>query len=100
MEMPDQFFGYNKEAETIEEKMGLSEAGLVCMVAQINRQNIQMACQQSGLDFKIGDWFVSTGAHENTVVHGPFQKMEAAFDYAREKAGAIRMVAKPTFEGF
>ena len=58
MEMPEQFLGYNKEAETIEEKMGMSEVGLVCMVARIDAQNIQMACQQSGLDFKLGDWFV------------------------------------------
>ena len=97
MDMPEQFFGYNKEAETLEEKMGVTEKGLVCMIARINAQNIQMARQQSGLDFKLGDWFVSTGAHENTIVHGPFQKVETAFEYAREKTGAIRMVADPTF---
>ena len=55
MEMPKQFFGCNKEAETLEEKMDLTENGLVCMIARINAQNIQMAHLQSGLDFKLGD---------------------------------------------
>ena len=97
--MADRFFGYDREAQTPEERVMISEVGLVCMVARVDAENIQML-RQMGLNFKLGDWFVSTGAHQNTVVHGPFRVLEAAFEFAREKAGAVRMVAEPMFDVF
>ena len=98
--MADRFFGYDQEARTPEEQVMVSEVGLVCMVARIDTENVQMVRRQTGLDFKLGDWFVSTGAHQNTKVYGPFRELGAAFEFAREQAGAIRMVAEPMFDVF
>lgn len=50
--------------------------------------------------FKEGDWAVSTGAHEQTVVHGPFPSIDAAFTWAREHAGAERFFSDFAFDGF
>ena len=98
MPMANRFFGYDREARTPEERVTVSEVGLVCMVARIDAGNIQMARRDTGLDFRLGDWFVSTGAHQHTKVYGPFYELEAAFEFAREEAGAIRMVAEPVFD--
>lgn len=94
---PTQFFGYNRERHTEESPFELSEDGLVCMVSSITGMNLVEVRQHSGIDFKLGDWFCSTGAHENTVVHGPFSSTEEAFNYARDSVGAVRFLVGPEF---
>ena len=96
--MADRFFGYDRQAQTPEERVMVSQTGLVCMVARIHAENIQGVRRETGLDFKLGDWFVSTGAHQNTQVYGPFHALEAAFKFAREEVDAIRMVGEPLYE--
>lgn len=92
---PEQFFGYDRERKPEESPFEVSEDGLVCMVSRITRENLEVARQESGLDFQLGDWFCSTGAHNETVVHGPFKTVEDAFEFARSEAGAIRFMTLP-----
>jgi len=92
---PEQFFGYNRERRPDESPFEITEDGLVCMVSRITRVNWEVARQESGLDFQLGDWFCSTGAHSETVVHGPFKTVEDAFEFARVGAGAIRFMSLP-----
>ena len=94
---PTQFFGYNRERHSEESPFELSEDGLVCMVSSISGMNLVEIRQHSGIDFKLGDWFCSTGAHEKTAVHGPFSSEEDAFDYAKEAVGAVRFLARREF---
>lgn len=92
---PEQFFGYNRERKPEESPFEISEDGLVCMVSRITKANLEIARKESGLDFQLGDWFCSTGAHSETVVHGPFKTVEEGLEFARLKAGAIRFMSLP-----
>lgn len=51
----------------------------------------------SKAEFKIGDWAVSAGAHERTVVHGPFPSFHSAFDFSQTELGAVRFMAEPKY---
>ena len=92
---PEQFFGYSRERRPDESPFEVSEDGLVCMVSRITSVNLEVARQQSGLDFQLGDWFCSTGAHSETVVHGPFKTAQDAFDFAHSEVGAVRFMSLP-----
>lgn len=92
---PEQFFGYNKERGPEESPFEISEDGLICMVSRITEENLEVARQESGISFQLGEWFCSTGAHNKTVVHGPFKTSEDAFEFARLEAGAIRFMSLP-----
>ena len=93
MKEPDQFFGYNRERRPDESPFDLPEDGLVCMVSKIDARNLELARQETGKDFKLGQWFCSTGAHSETVVHGPFETSESAFDFAYQNFGVVRFMS-------
>lgn len=93
MKEPDQFFGYNRERLPDESPFDLPEDGLVCMVSKIDDRNLELARQETGKDFKLGQWFCSTGAHTETVVHGPFETSESAFDFAYQNFGVVRFMS-------
>ena len=59
------------------------------------RKNIEAARMETGKDFKLGQWFCSTGAHESTVVHGPFDSSESAFNFSHENFGVVRFMSAP-----
>ena len=63
------------------------------MVSNIVVANRDAVCRQSGLKFQVGDWFVSVGEHENTMVHGPFFRIDEAFEFARINFNTVRFVA-------
>lgn len=92
---PEQFFGYNRERRPEESPFEVSEDGLICMVSRITTENFEVARQETGINFQLGEWFCSTGAHSETVVHGPFKTGEDAFEFARLEAGAVRFVSLP-----
>ena len=60
--------------------------------------NIEAARMETGKNFEIGQWFCSTGAHSTTVVHGPFESSESAFNFAHEKFGVVRFMSAPQWE--
>lgn len=90
---PDQYFGYSRERRPEESPFDLPEDGLVCMVSRIDERNLALARRETGKDFKLGQWFCSTGAHSETVVHGPFETHESAFNFAYENYGVVRFMA-------
>ena len=47
------------------------------MVSKIDARNLELARQETGKDFKLGQWFCSTGAHSETVVHGRLRLLKA-----------------------
>lgn len=89
---PDQYFGFNRLRTKDELPHDLPEDALVCMASNIVAVNCDAVRRHSGLDLKIGDWFVSAGPHEESVVHGPYQTIEEACEFARIKYNAIRFV--------
>lgn len=94
-----QYIGYDKSSEG-KNPFFLSDVAIVCMVSNIVELNIEPIREMSGIDFQLGDWFCSTGVHKKTVVHGPFGKIDDAFEFGRVTAGAVRFLAPPEFEGF
>ena len=98
MREPEQFFGYDRERRPDESPFELPEDGLVCMVSSITGQNLEAARMETGKNFEIGQWFCSTGAHSTTVVHGPFESSESAFNFAHENFGVVRFMSAPQWE--
>lgn len=95
---PERFFGFNSERKPDESPFDMSEEGLVCMISSITKINLRELQEDFGERFQIGQWFCSTGAHNGTVVHGPFNTQEEAFDFAKNEVGAIRFVGEPKWE--
>ena len=90
---PSRYFGYDATAPADAGPFGfldLPQQGLTCMVFRIGPEDLAELRARMSFVFAEGDWAVSTGAHEETVVHGPFPALEAAFDFGRDHAGAVR----------
>lgn len=93
-----QFFGYSTEASKNESPFDLPEEGLVCMVSNITEYNREAISKETGRTFELDQWFVSESEHESTIVHGPFDSENVAFDFGKEHCMAIRFKAAPVFE--
>ena len=93
---PDQYFGYVDEDKIATNSYVLDQDGLVCMVCNVTNVNCDIIREESGKDFQIGDWYFSTGAHANTVIHGPFKDQEDAFNQAHALTGVENF--KVTFD--
>jgi hypothetical protein len=89
----ERFLGFDRLRTKDERPLDLPEDALVCMASNIAAANQVALREQSGLDFQLGDWFVSSGAHDNTKIHGPFPTVDAAFEFARVNFGAVRFVS-------
>lgn len=87
------YLGFNRKRSEGDLPWDTPEDALACMVSNIVAANLGPVSQQSGLNFQIGEWFVSVGAHESTVVHGPFATTELAFEFARINFNTVRFVA-------
>jgi hypothetical protein len=97
-EEPEKFFGFKSERKPNETPFDMNVDDLVCMVSSITKMNLSEVQEDCGEHFQIGQWFCSTGAHNDTVVHGPFNTQEEAFDFAKTEAGAIRFMGEPRWE--
>jgi hypothetical protein len=89
---PQQMFGYIDKEEFELNKNLLDENGLVCMISNITILNIDDLRRSTGADFQIGNWFLSTGAHEDTIVYGPLESIDIALEAALELTGANRFI--------
>ncbi len=85
---PEQHFGYIDKKDIKNNKHALDEKGLVCMICNVTNVNCDIIREESGKDFQIGNWYFSTGAHENTIIHGPFKDKDSAFNQANQVTGA------------
>lgn len=93
-----QFFGYSTESAKNESAFDLPEEGLVCMVSNITEYNREAICKESGRTFTLDQWFVSENEHESTIIHGPFDSENSAFDFGKAHCKAIRFKGAPVFE--
>ncbi|MBW7567811.1 hypothetical protein KIF53_15500 [Chromobacterium subtsugae] len=66
-----------------------------CMISNIIEQNREPVSQHAGTEFSLGQWFVSEGAHEQSIVHGPFDTESVALDFAHKSCKAVRIVTEP-----
>lgn len=96
----DRWYGYDDSMPADASPFDLPEQGLVCMVWQVGQADVEHMKEHGLSDFKAGSWAMSTGGHDETIVHGPFENMEAAFEYGRTDFGATRYRQAPAFEGF
>lgn len=90
-DFPQMWWGYDRERKQHELPVEIPD-DMVCMVSNITTVNQADINRSLGSDFQLGEWFVSTGRHEDSVVHGPFSTMDAAFNYAKDELGAIRFL--------
>lgn len=95
---PVMYFGYDRPRRVDESPLEISQNGLVCMVSSIAQDNQKPLQESTGIDFQIGQWFASSGAHENAVVHGPFDDANVAMDFASTNFGAVRFNSAPAFD--
>jgi len=96
---PTRYFGYDASMPASAGPLDLPAQGLVCMAFLVVAEDVADFRARSMNQFKMGDWAVSTGQHEDTVVHGPFASEQEAFDFGRT-VGAIRFRSEPSFGGF
>jgi hypothetical protein len=67
------------------------------MVFAVTRDDLIELRSLSKSEFKVGDWAVSSGAHERTIVCGPFPSLDDAFEFSRIELSAARFMAEPKF---
>ncbi|MGI2115642.1 hypothetical protein ACRN9G_18845 [Shewanella frigidimarina] len=97
---PVQYFGYNRERQENESPFDFPAEGLVCMVSQIVESNISELTSETGIAFKIGNWFVSEVIENHAhKVHGAFASENEALDFGRA-IGAKGYRSGPKFEAF
>ena len=93
----DQFFGYDKPKSSEELPFLLPDYDPVCMVIKVTRGNIKDLIRETGKDLKRNQYLLSVGSCSSIQVYGPFKIIDDAFDMGKEKAGAIRFKAPPSF---
>ncbi|MCA1790063.1 MAG: hypothetical protein LC667_09465 [Thioalkalivibrio sp.] len=76
----------------------LPKDGLVCMVFPVLAADAKELRERGLSDFRVGTWGVSTGAHENTVVHGPFESLEHALQFGRLEVGVTEFFGTPNLD--
>ncbi len=92
---PTTWFGYNREREPNEDPLSIPTKGLLCMISEIIVPNQQAVIDETGIDFNLGDWFLSESLnidekddddqlkeHEHRV-HGPFENEESAMTFGK-----------------
>lgn len=96
---PTEYFGYSKECQPNESPFELPSEGVVCMVSNIVEKNQQQVIETSGINFVLGQWFVSQNNDFNEVtVYGPFEDESEALDYGRERLGVVSYRSPSIFE--
>jgi hypothetical protein len=99
LSQPDKYFGYNRERLPGELMSEFPVEDMLCMVSIINEQNIVPIMEETNLNFELGQWFLSEKLeHDKHVVHGPFDEIEAAFDFGRIELGVVSYRAAPVFD--
>ena len=98
---PTEYFGYNKECQPNESPFELPPEEVVCMVSNIVEKNQKQVIEKSGINFVLGQWFVSQNNDFNEVtVFGPFEDESEALDYGREQLGVVSYRSPSIFEEF
>ncbi|WP_198599341.1 hypothetical protein [Vibrio sp. 10N.261.55.A7] len=62
-----------------------------CMVSNVVGLNFKEVNELADNEFLIGEWFMSVAnAKHNVKIHGPYETMEDAMEYARKNFGVTR----------
>lgn len=94
----ESWFGYDGSAPADASPFNLPTEGLVCMAWVVGADDLPELHRAGHRTFTVGSWAVSTGAHEATVVHGPFPGVEGALEFGRAACGAERFFQAPRFD--
>ncbi len=95
LSVPRQYFGYDARRPPSASPFDLSTDGLVCMAFEVEDDDVKELRSKTGRSFKNGDWAVSSGAHEKTLIHGPFDTLDAAFKFGNDTFGVVRYLTGP-----
>jgi hypothetical protein len=99
--VPIQHFGYDHDLSSCKSPFEIPKNGLVCMVSEVVKKTQQALTEETGIDFNIGDWFVSATieGHEHEV-HGAFKSEEEALNFGKTECNVVAYRAAPIFEMF
>ena len=95
--MAFQYFGYDREANSIEEKFSFPDEGLLCMVSEVTPENFFELNNPHKNTFSFGDYFVSSGSCGHIEIYGPFTDVRSAFEFAKKKFGVVSFRSLPEF---
>lgn len=87
------YLGLNRLRTENESPFDTPDDAIVCMVSNIVPANQEAIQEQSGVNFDLDSWFVSSGSHEQTVVHGPFASLDESFEFARVNFSVVRFMS-------
>lgn len=88
---PVLFFGYDHDLSNTTSPTELPEKGLLCMVSDVVPKNITALNHETGMTFKLGDWFVSSyDDQDKNVTFGPFENEHLALNFCRENYPVVK----------
>lgn len=92
---PERYLGYDTGPAEGEDASSHSVDGLRCMVTNITKKTQKDAQIISGKELKIGSWVVTnrSPASKTLAIDGPFETMQDAYDFGREKYSVVRYKA-------
>jgi hypothetical protein len=67
----------------------------VCMVFHPPDDQLQEINEHHKTNFSPGSWLISSGAHEATIIHGPFTSLEDAMRFGSDQLGATHWTFAP-----
>lgn len=65
----------------------------VCLICRVGSDHLTMLEEKSFNNFKLGDWFVSTGHCESLEIHGPFKSSSEGLDFCQKNISVEKFTA-------
>lgn len=92
---PRQYFGYAQERQQDEDPFELPDTGMICMVSEVKNEPLVI---ETGVVFKVGEWFVSEIIKEHEhIVHGPFDSEVDALEFGSNSLKVKSYRSAPEF---
>lgn len=89
------YFGYDKVLPVSESNSDLPTQRMVCMVSEVVEKDLYALHLETGIKFKVGEWFVSECMEEGEYkIHDGFIKEDEAMDFGRS-LGAVTYCGGP-----
>lgn len=89
------YFGYDKALSVNESNSELPSQGMVCMISEVVEKDLHALHLETGINFKVGEWFVSECMEEGEYkIHDGFIKEDEAMDFGRS-LGAVTYCGGP-----
>lgn len=71
------------------------------MVSEVVLKDVSALVEETGIDFKVGDWFVSAMLDQHGYnVFGPYDSEQQALEFGEQEFGVVKYRGAPVFEIF